>query len=972
MAFVVLLIVSMGTLGRIETSRSYTQRQTALARQQALYALGLALGQLQDSAGPDRRVTANASILGGEVAQPHWAGVWDFTGSTPQVTWLVTTDPGGAGLPSPSATGGETVRMVGARTIPAERDAATGTVNWVEVPALALSGIDAAGDAVRTGRIAWWTGDEGVKASIQALDTVDRLGLDLAAAQALRQRANPGVRWREWFGPAQAEDWLDLVSLAQARQRLGGVSAAEERQLEALRNRYHDVTLNARGLLTNPLDGGLKINLGPTVAPVVSSRFDDVFGDGTVLGVWRDYPQPDAAGRVQTRALDLADYDALRPGDPYVRVEPVLAECAIFLSVFHHQSERGPALRFYFDVEFWNPYTRPLALVRRGEPNPFSINVTGLPSLTIENETTGQVAGPFLVDQTRRYVGGIYNGSWMQFGRPTGRESAEEDVSLQPGEVYRLQDPDPFGQARGLIKYSGQVLAAVEGNHVHLSGEPPPQSAGAEFILVDGNDCGGPEVFRLGPVPYDAFQYHFSPPLDGTFPPYIINSSDVNVADMYIMAFHYRIGSERSWDATGDWLQEFDLRTPRIGFSDTWIDGAGRSRRIDEFVAVASRNPTLVSTNLSDLFPGNQALSDDVPRGSRWGEYGDVRLYDLPVGEPVTIADFRLLPFKDLPPSSLGSAYPSAETLNLAFDRYFLSTVEPGFAPGWSGRLGADVLPNTRLQLERVDEAAPPVGALAEADAAESFTLRGAFNWNSTSVVAWQLALRQAFTADEGGWRARDALGVEIEQGELPATVFRHPVGAGARGLPLTDEAFKATGVRSETRRGAAFRQGVRLLPEPSDPFAIEVTNTADDPLRALAEAIVDALQARGRPFPSLSALLNDGLLQRAIEASGINDGFPPYANGHIRQSDLVGLLSLAPAVRSDTFVIRAMGEVTNPATGESEGQAWLEATVQRTIEFVDKTRAPNAVPEPVDAGPAEARTFKVVAFRWLDPLDDI
>ncbi len=62
LAFLVLLLVSLAALTRVETQVASNNQQIAQARQNALMALNLALGQLQKYTGPDQRVTAPADI----------------------------------------------------------------------------------------------------------------------------------------------------------------------------------------------------------------------------------------------------------------------------------------------------------------------------------------------------------------------------------------------------------------------------------------------------------------------------------------------------------------------------------------------------------------------------------------------------------------------------------------------------------------------------------------------------------------------------------------------------------------------------------------------------------------------------------------------------------------------------------------------------------------------------------------------
>jgi len=62
LAFLVLLLVSLATFTRVETQVAGNSQQQAKARQNALMALNIALGQLQAYVGPDQRITARSDM----------------------------------------------------------------------------------------------------------------------------------------------------------------------------------------------------------------------------------------------------------------------------------------------------------------------------------------------------------------------------------------------------------------------------------------------------------------------------------------------------------------------------------------------------------------------------------------------------------------------------------------------------------------------------------------------------------------------------------------------------------------------------------------------------------------------------------------------------------------------------------------------------------------------------------------------
>lgn len=77
-AFLVLILVGLATFTRVETQVASNSQQLSLARQNALMALNIAIGELQESTGPDRRVTAPALATPSAAVLP--------SGSLPPVT----------------------------------------------------------------------------------------------------------------------------------------------------------------------------------------------------------------------------------------------------------------------------------------------------------------------------------------------------------------------------------------------------------------------------------------------------------------------------------------------------------------------------------------------------------------------------------------------------------------------------------------------------------------------------------------------------------------------------------------------------------------------------------------------------------------------------------------------------------------------------------------------------------------------
>src|SRR5262245_46227197 len=76
LAFIVVLLPGLAVYTRVETSIAGNTQRQAQARENALLAMNVALGQLQQHAGPDTRVTATAANFGGINGTRQYVGVW--------------------------------------------------------------------------------------------------------------------------------------------------------------------------------------------------------------------------------------------------------------------------------------------------------------------------------------------------------------------------------------------------------------------------------------------------------------------------------------------------------------------------------------------------------------------------------------------------------------------------------------------------------------------------------------------------------------------------------------------------------------------------------------------------------------------------------------------------------------------------------------------------------------------------------
>ena len=253
----------------------------------------------------------------------------------------------------------------------------------------------------------------------------------------------------------------------------------------------------------------------------------------------------------------------------------------------------------------------------------------------------------------------------------------------------------------------------------------------------------------------------------------------------------------------------------------------------------------------------------------------------------------------------------------------------------------------------------------------------GAFNVNSTSVLAWTALLSSI--------RDQDLITANGSK-----KVFNHAFGT------LGYAASAATsGPEGDW-------SGLRDLDESE--------------MKSLASAIVTEVKARG-PFLSLADFVNRrpnasdashqalGALQAAINLAGLNDrqasgnrkadseDFADLSGGsgidkepkparavgsagYLSQGSLLTAIGSQIAVRSDTFAIRAYGDARD-SSDKIVARAWCEAVIQRVPEYVDTSDAPeaqNGWPAPSDTiSPLNVtfgRRMEIRSFRWLSSVE--
>ena len=276
-----LVAIALLTLGNVSTRGS--ESDTAEAQQNAKLALTLALNELQESTGPDTRITAPADSFAGstddnDLEQSPLVGVFDSwrgedyvgkmindgpdTATPPDYAsksttkfrrWLISGDSSSGtadmtvGGTPPVITGGP-VTLLGDGTLGDSPDSSL-TVAITPTPINASSN-----STEQTGSYAWWIQGNNTKALVQhdphtpgASSTPDSPE-ERSQRQASYSFGDPGS-----YG---LDDSPDLnKAITQASLRLASPAEAYDGSL------YHGVTTYAKGLPTNVATGGLKRDL---------------------------------------------------------------------------------------------------------------------------------------------------------------------------------------------------------------------------------------------------------------------------------------------------------------------------------------------------------------------------------------------------------------------------------------------------------------------------------------------------------------------------------------------------------------------------------------------------------------------------------------------------------------------------------------------------------------------------------------
>ncbi|BCX46325.1 hypothetical protein HAHE_02330 [Haloferula helveola] len=521
MLLLTLLAVGLLSLSTISLRGSSQGSAQAEARANARMALVMAIGQLQKHAGDDRRITVAADQLSADrdgsetsasIGRRYWTGVYDAwadeTTARPEPSfrsWLVS-DPtfGDESLASQTSGGDSMIRLVG------ENSAGELEEDWIDAPRVGVK----KGNRL-SGNIAWWTGDQGLKAMLAT------------------PPAEPAVNLSEIRGRMQAAPShpVDVAELAGGGQPFRDFDRADPRlealtdwpqssllasDIESPKGLFHDLATRTSGLLVDVRRGGFRSDLSMKLELESRSRTPEpLFRVNRETGITFDelktfYQLPNelepirgtytTGGRIPGGTMGLvlgANPRECEQDESFHFKMPALIsqQVAFSLRTRPQGSGRNQVDRLYlvFDpiLTFWNPHDVPLVIPQSAWMSfnffqfPYTINITA-GRQTWECPLTSSLSGVF-----------TNNNSDMNFGAL--RVGDVEQLIFKPGEVIKVSQtgdmqvegnsPNRAMQARKGFNYGGGIARPMRdknGAYIDLN----PRDTISYTIEPNGLTCG--------------------------------------------------------------------------------------------------------------------------------------------------------------------------------------------------------------------------------------------------------------------------------------------------------------------------------------------------------------------------------------------------------------------------------------------------------------------------------------------------
>ena len=754
LAFVVILLLGLAVYTRVETAVAGNMQRQAQARENALLALNVAIGQLQLHAGPDTRITATAANFGGIDGTRHYTGVWSSNATeteTPGIprTWLISgnelrvPDPSEEAAPgslvpaplaiTPAAPGNRTVDLVGRNsTGNATRSASYVIAPLVDITSTGIPGAPATANTT-VGRYAWWVGDQGVKAPVAIPDKSESVNFPPFDSAELRSRirqqlpfgagAADGSSGEPVFEPRDANNTPLL-----ANDRIGAPSqltflrTPSNAQLGFARvqQNFHAWSPNNFAVVADTKLGGLRqdLSLNPGLLGVPFSAWVNYAAYMEKLKPEVTEPTaPTTEGEGTTPPTPATPTaPAITPAygdDPQRRRYVMTPHLMTGNTGGSHQV--GPVLTYFllsFNVRTQqtaagNPSSAPQPLEVRARwmvslwnpytsslvPESLQADITGLGSVEVVNEEPTRAGVVARIPLQSSFGAPLrINLPWSSSSGGSETAPAEDRQSWLPGRVYTWRSAEDTTK----------------------SASPPTEGYASAFYSRTLDD-GGEGVLR--PV--------FGPSLDGNDPCHLEGTGG---SQLRIRLYATRADGERV--QLGDFrspafLTPFTSQTQAINRSGyqfsyvfrlaesfdtptapgTWLTAPSRDPRLSrlsgDFFVVGENgdDPAQYGDSYKKISAPDRLL-DRAENG--WSYNEDVPLFELPRGPILSVGALQHFRIRGSRPFMIGNPWGVGASLNgfalgSLFDRFFFSGLAEGVVPTTTAA-GEVILPNPLLK----------------------------------------------------------------------------------------------------------------------------------------------------------------------------------------------------------------------------------------------------------------------------------